>query len=205
MRHGVVPALRLLQLVWAALLVAIADAHGATAFSPAGNGKTPTLAPISYPSDGLKITGLLGKPAGDGPFPWVIVHHGGFDPASSVASFAEFFVNRGFVALASDYRGCGVSTIVGGTPEEIPDARRERSALHAADKIECPVFLIYSDGDRDDAVPTDQGRRMNAALRAAGDAATTLLLIPEVNHGLNPKTWATVLTQSLEFIERHTT
>lgn len=249
--------------------------------------------PISYESDGLKITGLLSKPAGAGPFPIVLVNHGGFEPAQSVGGFLDFFASHGFVALASDYRGCGhsegkrelargevddvlhairfartlpyvdgrrvavwgfshgaalallaagrddtiravvavqgpveladawrnwvknkdkpgvkplagVSVLVGGTPEQVPAAWRERSALYVADKIKCPVLLIYSDADRDDAVPTDQGRRMDAALRASGNPKTKLLLVPNANHGLDKKSWAEVMPPMLEFIQQHT-
>jgi dipeptidyl aminopeptidase/acylaminoacyl peptidase len=250
-------------------------------------------APISYRSDGLKITGLLSKPQGAGPFPIVIVNHGGFEPAKSVSGFLDLFARHGFVALASDYRGCGnsegkrelargevgdvleaiqfartlpyadarrvaiwgfshgaalallaasrdnsiravvavqgpvemadawrhwvanqnkpgikplagISSLVGGSPEQVPAAWRERSALYVADKIKCPVLLIYSDGDHDDAVPTDQGTRMDAALRTSGNSATQLLLLPTANHGLDAKTWGEISAPMLEFIQQHT-
>src|SRR5262245_35617242 len=64
---------------------------------------------ITYESEGLKITGLLSKPPGKGPFPLILVNHGGYDPAKSVAPFLDLFVKQGYVALASDYRGCGQS------------------------------------------------------------------------------------------------
>jgi dipeptidyl aminopeptidase/acylaminoacyl peptidase len=250
-------------------------------------------APISYQSDGLKITGLLSKPRGAGPFPIVIVNHGGFEPAKSVSGFLDLFASHGFVAVASDYRGCGnsegnrelakgevgdvleamrfartlpyadakrvavwgfshgaalallaasrdnsiravvavqgpvemadawrhwvenqskpgikplagISSLVGGSPEQVPAAWRERSALYVADKIKCPVLLIYSDADHDDAVPTDQGTRMDAALRASGNSATKLLLLPKANHGLDAKTWGEISGPMLEFIQQHT-
>ncbi len=65
--------------------------------------------PISYESDGLKVTGLVSKPEGLGVFPLIIVNHGGFEPAEKVAGFADFFAAAGFFALAPDYRGCGKS------------------------------------------------------------------------------------------------
>src|SRR4051794_21706699 len=60
---------------------------------------------IRYESDGLKVTGLLSKPPGPGPFPLVVVNHGGYEPARSVAGFVDLFVKLGYVALAPDYRG----------------------------------------------------------------------------------------------------
>ena len=249
-------------------------------------------APFSYQSDGLKITGLMSKPAGAGPFPVVLVNHGGFDPAKAVGGFLDFFASKGLVALASDYRGCGdaegkhevakgevndilnlvrhartlpyvdgkrisvwgfshggalallaasrdasiraavvvqgpvemgdawrhwsqhqdkpglkplagLSLIVGGTPDKVPDAWRERSALYVADRIKCPVLLIYSDHDHDDAVPTDQGTRMIKALRQAGNKDSKLILVPDANHGLNLKTWGELMPAMLEFINKH--
>ena len=248
--------------------------------------------PFHYMSDGLKITGLMSKPEGEGPFPVVLVNHGGFDPAKNVAGFLDFFASHGFVALASDYRGCGdaqgtheaakgevndivnlvhfaqalpyaaptrlsiwgfshggalallaasrdqsvrsvisvqgpvemadawrhwerhqdkpglkalagLSTIIGGTPNQVPAAWRGRSALYVAAQIKCPVLLIYSADDHDDAVPTDQGVRMEQALRNSGNADVKLLLIPNAGHGLNEDAWDDVMTPMLEFVQSH--
>lgn len=250
-------------------------------------------APVRYRSDGLTITGLLSKPAGRGPFPLVLVNHGGFDPAKSVARFLDAFASHGFVALASDYRGCGgsqgkheavkgevndvlaalryaktlpcvdgsravvwgfshggvlamfaasrepairavvnvqgpvemadcwrhwvknsdkpglqpllgLSAVIGGTPDQVPAAWRERSALYAAGQIRCPVMLVYSDAGADEAVPTEQGRRMEAALRAAGNSQVTLRLIPRAGHGLNPGAWAELLPEMVTFLQAQT-
>lgn len=64
---------------------------------------------ISYLSHGFKITGIMAKPEGSGPFPLLLVNHGGLDPASKISGFVETFAKLGYVALASDYRGCGQS------------------------------------------------------------------------------------------------
>lgn len=65
--------------------------------------------PITYMSDGLRITGLASKPAGAGPFPAVFVNHGGFDPARTVGPLLDLFAKLGYAAVASDYRGVGDS------------------------------------------------------------------------------------------------
>lgn len=65
--------------------------------------------PVRYVSDGLNVTGLMSKPQGAGPFPLVLVNHGGFDPARKMAGFLDMFAAAGFCALAPDYRGCGDS------------------------------------------------------------------------------------------------
>lgn len=75
---------------------------------------------ISYPSDGLKLTGLLHVPAGDGPFPVVIANRGyiapeRYQPGMDSRVFADFMARNGFLVVAPDYRGYG-----GGDPGPNP-------------------------------------------------------------------------------------
>jgi uncharacterized protein len=65
---------------------------------------------IAYPSDGLRITGLMNVPNGDGPFPVLILNHGYYDPAvyvpgNGTRNAADVFARSGYLTLASDYRG----------------------------------------------------------------------------------------------------
>jgi dipeptidyl aminopeptidase/acylaminoacyl peptidase len=67
---------------------------------------------ISYPSDGLRLTGLLHVPKGRGPFPVVIANRGHIDPeryqpGMDSRVFADFMVRNGFLVVAPDYRGYG--------------------------------------------------------------------------------------------------
>jgi dienelactone hydrolase len=69
---------------------------------------------ISYPSDGLTITGILQVPMGDGPFPVIILNHGYYDrPAyfSGAGTWqqAGFLNQRGYLTIAPDYRSWGDS------------------------------------------------------------------------------------------------
>jgi dipeptidyl aminopeptidase/acylaminoacyl peptidase len=71
---------------------------------------------IDYPSDGLKITGVMQIPVGDGPFPVIVMNHGFF--ARSVYSSGDgtdrssaFLAEHGYITLASDYRSWGDSDI----------------------------------------------------------------------------------------------
>lgn len=69
---------------------------------------------ISYPSDGLTITGILQIPAGDGPFPVIMMNHGyaareRYSSGDGTDRAAEFLVKRGYITLASDYRTWGAS------------------------------------------------------------------------------------------------
>lgn len=65
---------------------------------------------ISYRSNGLKITGVLLIPKGEGPFPLVIFNHGYIDPAiytrgRGLKREQDYVARRGFAVLHTDYRG----------------------------------------------------------------------------------------------------
>lgn len=64
---------------------------------------------MSYPSDGLTITGLVDIPDGEGPFPTIIVNHGYLRPVDYQPGFdswriADWLAKHGYIALMSDYR-----------------------------------------------------------------------------------------------------
>ncbi|HKY78638.1 MAG TPA: alpha/beta fold hydrolase [Anaerolineales bacterium] len=64
---------------------------------------------VSYPSDGLAINGFIDIPAGDGPFPVVLVLHGYVDPEgyqveNYTARYAAAFANAGYIAIHPNYR-----------------------------------------------------------------------------------------------------
>ena len=65
---------------------------------------------VSYKSsDGLEVYGILSKPAGNGPFPAVILVHGGTPTGNLNASrwgkYVERLLEEGYVTFALDYRG----------------------------------------------------------------------------------------------------
>jgi uncharacterized protein len=67
---------------------------------------------ISFPSDGLRLTGLLHVPHGRGPFPVVIANRGyiapeRYQPGMDSRVFADFMVRNGYLVVAPDYRGYG--------------------------------------------------------------------------------------------------
>lgn len=69
---------------------------------------------ISYPSDNLKIYGVMNVPKGTGPFPVVVLNHGYYSPAAfksgdGTTNIANVLAPHGFITLASDYRGHGNS------------------------------------------------------------------------------------------------
>jgi dipeptidyl aminopeptidase/acylaminoacyl peptidase len=71
---------------------------------------------IDYPSDGLIITGVMQVPAGDGPFPVIVLNHGFFSRSAyrsgdGTDRAAAFFAKHGYITFASDYRSWGESEI----------------------------------------------------------------------------------------------
>lgn len=74
-----------------------------------------TTSAVSYESDGLTITGVLRVPAGEGPFPAVVLVHGFVDESyvtgGELVREQEHFVDSGYVVLATDLRGFGGSDV----------------------------------------------------------------------------------------------
>jgi len=71
---------------------------------------------MTYRSDGLKITGLVDLPDGQGPFPVIIVNHGYLRPIEYQSGFdswriADWLAQHGYIALMPDYRNYAGSGI----------------------------------------------------------------------------------------------
>ncbi len=65
---------------------------------------------ISYQSNGLRITGIMNIPVGDGPFPLLIFNHGYIDPqvytqGRGLKREQDYMARQGFAVLHTDYRG----------------------------------------------------------------------------------------------------
>ncbi|MEI2692437.1 MAG: alpha/beta fold hydrolase [Anaerolineae bacterium] len=69
---------------------------------------------ISYPSDGLRITGMMAVPRGQGPFPVIILNHGYIPPSeywtgADTYDASTYLASRGFLTISPDFRGWGRS------------------------------------------------------------------------------------------------
>ncbi len=78
---------------------------------------------FEYPSDGLRITGMMHIPNGAGPFPVVILDHGYFKPTEfksgdGTIRAADAFARHGYLTLAPDYR-CYAGSQCGSNPIEV--------------------------------------------------------------------------------------
>lgn len=64
---------------------------------------------FAYPSDGLRVTGMLNRPRGDGPFPVVILNHGyypldAYQTGNGTLRAADYLAERGYLTLSPDFR-----------------------------------------------------------------------------------------------------
>lgn len=71
---------------------------------------------IDYPSDGLRITGVMQIPKGDGPFPVIVMNHGFYarsiyNSGDGTDRSSAFLAEHGYITLASDYRSWGGSDV----------------------------------------------------------------------------------------------
>src|SRR3989344_5281585 len=69
---------------------------------------------FSYPSDDLTTYGRMNVPKGNGPFSVIVLNHGYFNQSSfqsgdGTQTMADILARRGYLTLASDYRGFGKS------------------------------------------------------------------------------------------------
>ncbi|MCG8350178.1 MAG: prolyl oligopeptidase family serine peptidase [Chloroflexales bacterium] len=67
---------------------------------------------ITYPADGLQLTGLVHVPDGAGPFPVIIANRGyiapeRYLPGMDSRAFSDFMARSGYLIVAPDYRGYG--------------------------------------------------------------------------------------------------
>lgn len=80
---------------------------------------------IAYTTDGgLRVTGLVNVPDGEGPWPVLILLHGGIDqsvyqPGDGTRGHADFFARQGYLTIAPDYRTYN-DTGGSGSPLKIP-------------------------------------------------------------------------------------
>jgi len=64
---------------------------------------------IAYRGDGLRLTGMLNRPRGDGPFAVVILNHGYYpldvyQTGNGTRLAADYLADRGFLTLSPDFR-----------------------------------------------------------------------------------------------------
>jgi dipeptidyl aminopeptidase/acylaminoacyl peptidase len=102
------------------------------------------------------------------------------------AAGASYYGVSDLEALAQDthkFESRYLDSLVGPYPER-RDVYRDRSPIHAVDRLSCPV--IFFQGLQDRVVPPAQAENMVAALRRRGLSAP-LVLFPDEQHGFRRK------------------
>ena len=104
---------------------------------------------VTYSSNGTRVSGVLLRPRGKGPFPAVVLNHGYIDPAyyvtgQGLAREQDWLAREGFVVLHTDYRGHAASDPAG-------DLERESRLGYTRDAVNAVLALeeqAYVDPDR---------------------------------------------------------
>ena len=102
------------------------------------------VASIAYWSEGLRVTGLVARPAHDGRFPLLLLNHGYGSFSKDHMIQLMRAASAGFAVVASDYRGQGES-------EGRQTRDRDSSAAMARDVVngaKAILGLPFVDGDR---------------------------------------------------------
>ena len=91
--------------------------------------------------------------------------------------------------------------MLGGTPQQAPDAYREFSPVSHAGPDSPPLFIVH--GSLDLAIPVDESRHFHRRLREAG-AASELIVVPGAGHSFDLQPPQMDLRpQVLAFMARH--
>ena len=105
---------------------------------------------FSYPSDNLKIYGMMNVPDGNGPFPVIVLNHGYFNTQSFNSgdgshAMADILAAKGYITLASDSRGFGKSE---DTPAQRAGGHKPEYAIDVLNLIASVKSLPKADQNR---------------------------------------------------------
>jgi len=134
---------------------------------------------VEYPSDGLRVTGLLWVPYGEGPFPVILVLHGYIDPAVyyrglDSRALGDSYAVAGYAVLMPDYRGYA------GGPGS-PNPLRIPYVIDVLNAIESLDTLDVLDEDRVGVVGHSMGGGIATYLMVLSDRVDAVALYGSMN------------------------
>ena len=105
-----------------------------------------TRSRVTYRSGGLRISGVLLRPRGKGPFPGIVLNHGYIDPAiyepgQGLAREQDWLARQGFVVLHTDYRGHATSDAPVGRFDRESRLGYTRDAINAVLALEREPYV----------------------------------------------------------------
>lgn len=113
----------------------------------------------------------------------------------------------GDVNWTSDYGNCRFGVrfddyYLGGPPWKLTEVYLEKSPLFRVEKVTTPTLIFF--GDKDTAVPTEQGWQWYRALQQVGKAPVRFVLFPGQPHGLNkPSFRRRKIVEELRWFDRY--
>ncbi len=127
---------------------------------------------------------------------WIVGHTNRFRAAVIGAPVVDQVSNFG----TDDEPHFSIESL-GGTPQEVPDEYRKRSALTYVDQVQTPVQLQHYEGDL--RCPIQQSMQFYMALKFRG-IETEFVRYPGGSHvGRTPLQWRDMLVRMHDWFERH--
>lgn len=150
---------------------------------------------ISYDVDGLSMVAHLAQPAGEGPWPAVLIGHDGIGLDEYQRHRANDLAAHGYIALAMDYHG---GQLYFGRPDEmlariiplLTDEKRMQSIGHAA--LEVFLAMPGVDSNQIAALGYGAGGRIVLELARTGVPFKSIALIHPALPDGNAKDWTDV-------------
>ena len=126
---------------------------------------------------------------------------GNADQSSRVQAVASFFGPTDLTAKdwGPDVAARNLIPLLGGTPEDQPEAYRKASPLTYAGKESAPLLLVH--GAADKMVPVEQSRKLYDKIAAAGGSAT-LIVVEGEGHGFRPEKLRECLVEMIAFFDK---
>ena len=152
-------------------------------------------------SAGAHLAAMLAVTAGDENF-------GGTEHAdypSDVQAAVCMATPADLAALHERHKEGGVTvSLLGGTPDELPEPYRAASPIHHVSAGSAPIFFVH--GEQDDLVPIAPARQMSRRLRELG-VDSPFVAAPDFGHGVKDYVIRiygySPAPQIREFLERH--
>ncbi len=124
---------------------------------------------VSYRSQGLRISGIMNVPSGQGPFPVLVLNHGYIEPdeyvtGQGLAREQDWLARRGYVVLHTDYRNHAGS-------DDDPNVDYELRLPYAVDVVNA-VRAVRRSG-----LPYLDGNRVGLLGRSMGGSVTLNALV----------------------------